>query len=111
MDYIKTSFSNLMGQATATTSTTQSNLFWTYSAGGVPILTYIILAGTTVVLATSTLAMSGGSEKAAAAPTESPAAAAESPAPESGEPKVGGSKRNKTTKSKKHKSNSNTKRK
>ena len=110
MDYIKTSFSNLMGQATATTSTTQSNLFWTYSAGGVPILTYIILAGTTVVLATSTLAMSGGSEKAAT-PTESPAAAAESPAPESGEPKVGGSKRNKTTKSKKHKSNSNTKRK
>ena len=47
-----------MSQASAPTQTVQSNLFWIYSAGGVPIVTYVILAATTVVLATSTLAMS-----------------------------------------------------
>lgn len=76
MEYIKTSFSNLLAKAAAPVATTQSDLFWTYSAGGVPLITFALLAGTTVVLATSTLAMNGGSEPgpdtssaAAAAPT------------------------------------------
>jgi hypothetical protein len=60
MDYIKNTFSNLAKQAGGIVSTKQSDLFWTYSAAGIPLATYGLLAATTLVLASYTLSMSGG---------------------------------------------------
>ena len=60
MDYIKNTFSNLAKQAGGSVSTKQSDLFWTYSAAGIPLATYGLLAATTLVLASYTLSMSGG---------------------------------------------------
>ena len=106
MEYIKTSFSNLLSRAAAPVNTTQSDLFWTYSAGGVPLLTFALLAGTTVVLATSTLAMNGGSEPETWTSTTTEAAA---PTATAGGAKRG--KNNTTTKTKHYKTHSTTKRK
>jgi len=75
MEYIKSSFSNLLAKAAAPVATTQSDLFWTYTAGGVPLITFALLAGTTVVLATSTLVMNGGSELGPGTSTTTEAAA------------------------------------
>jgi hypothetical protein len=99
MEYIKSSFSNLLAKAAAPVATTQSDLFWTYTAGGVPLITFALLAGTTVVLATSTLAMNGGSELGPGTSTE--AAPTAPTAPTAGGAKRGDKKsKNRSTKRK-----------
>ena len=67
MNYVRQTFANLLNTAGSVVSTKQTDLFWSYSTGGVPVITYALLAATTVILATSTIAMSmdqeGGSEQ------------------------------------------------
>ena len=127
MDYIKNTFTNLAKQAGGSVSTKQSDLFWTYSAGGIPLVTYGLLAATTLVLAASTLSMSGVSKTEDnntapdAAPAAEPAAVPEpepepepKPEPEpvpSTEPGQGGKrKKGKSSKNKKSKKSKTTKR-
>jgi hypothetical protein len=92
MDYIKNTFSNLAKQVGGSASTKQSDLFWTYSAGGIPLVTYGLLAATTLVLAASTLSMSGGAktsdnkEASDAAPAGNPPANETAAAPEVKQP-------------------------
>lgn len=94
MNYVRQTFSNLLNTAGSSVSTKQTDLFWTYSAGGVPVITYALLAATTVILATSTLAMS--MEQEGSSPAEESA-----PAPS---PSVGGAnKRHKTKYNNNHK--------
>jgi hypothetical protein len=70
MNYVRQTFANLLNTAGSVVSTKQTDLFWSYSTGGVPVITYALLAATTVILATSTIAMSmdqeGGSEQLSA---------------------------------------------
>ena len=106
MEYVKNTFSNLAKSVSGSVSTKQGDLFWTYSAGGIPLATYGLLAATTVVLAASTMSLKSDEPAAAAA---EPVAPADTEEPAAAAPATGG-KRQRTGKSKQASKSKNTKR-